>query len=53
MKLVDDDVLALPGLHVNPDLGHSVSEPDLEDLLVAVGGGDGALGVSEEGDPVG
>ena len=53
MKLVNLDLLLSPGLHVFTDFCHSVPEPDFEYLLVALHSRYGALGVAEEGYPVG
>ena len=51
VQLVHKDIEAAPGLHVVTDLRHSVSEPNLKQLLVTLDGKDCALRVPEEGDP--
>ena len=48
VELVNLDILPLPGLHVVSDFCDSVPEPDFQDLLVALHGRDGALGVAKE-----
>ena len=51
VELVDKDIEAPPGLLMVTDLCHSVPEPDFENLLVTLDGGDCALRVPGEGDP--